>query len=526
VERSLAKGVTVPRGTSMHALLGKGDVTTCEFRTSHDLALWPLQIVKASYFSFAPDLPLSSLPVAQKIMSGVRLRLKTTAGLTFAQLALDRLQLFLSGSDEVAYKLYELCLGSSAGVVIAPTTRPLPWYEFLPARAAQRIGFDDHEALLPVTLRSFQGYRLVQEYFAFPHRFLFVALDGLGAGLRRHTGDEIEIVLLFDRAEPALDRVVDAANFSLHCVPAINLFAKRRVDRIHVKENVYEYHVVPDITRPMDFEIYNISTVVGYGIGSDSERRFLPLYAAHHHETADHQAYFAIQREPRQLSASQRRNGFRSSYVGSEVFISLVDPDEAPFRSDIRELAVEASCTNRDLPLQMPLGVEDTDFTLDIAAPISRIRCIKGPSNPYSPPGHGPVGWQFVSQLSLNYLSLLDLDEEQGAAAVREILRLYVPGTNADLKTQIEGIRSVQVRPLVRRLPVAGPICFGRGLEIALEVDEIAFQGGSAFLFGCVMEQFFARHVSINSFTETVLRSMQRGDIMRWTPQCGRRPIL
>jgi type VI secretion system protein ImpG len=69
-------------------------------------------------------------------------------------------------------------------------------------------------------------------------------------------------------------------------------------------------------------------------------------------------------------------------------------------------------------------------------------------------------------------------------------------------------------------------VTFGRGLEVTLDVDELAFQGGSAFLFGCVMEQFLARHVSINSFTETVLRSSARGEIMRWVPRCGDRPIL
>jgi type VI secretion system protein ImpG len=59
-----------------------------------------------------------------------------------------------------------------------------------------------------------------------------------------------------------------------------------------------------------------------------------------------------------------------------------------------------------------------------------------------------------------------------------------------------------------------------------VEVDDMAFQGGSAFLFGAVMERFFARYVSINSFTETVLRSTARGELMRWVPKCGQRPIL
>jgi type VI secretion system protein ImpG len=94
------------------------------------------------------------------------------------------------------------------------------------------------------------------------------------------------------------------------------------------------------------------------------------------------------------------------------------------------------------------------------------------------------------------------------------------------MSRQIDGVQSVRVKPVVRRLPLPGPIACGRGLEITLEVDDLAFQGGSAFLFGAVMEQFFARYVSINGFTETVLRSGARGEIMRWVPRCGERAIL
>jgi type VI secretion system protein ImpG len=89
---------------------------------------------------------------------------------------------------------------------------------------------------------------------------------------------------------------------------------------------------------------------------------------------------------------------------------------------------------------------------------------------------------------------------------------------------------------VVRRLPPApeerqhggstSALAFGRGLQIAIDVDEMAFEGGSAFVLGSVLEQYFARYVSLNSFTETVLRSTRRGDIHRWQPHWGTRPTL
>jgi type VI secretion system protein ImpG len=166
-----------------------------------------------------------------------------------------------------------------------------------------------------------------------------------------------------------------------------------------------------------------------------------------------------------------------------------------------------------------------TDFTLEDAAPVHAVRCVKGPSRPVAPLGEGTLAWRFISHLSLNYLSLLDNGEKEGAEALRQMLELYAPAVNVAMRRQIEGVRSVRTRPSVRRLPFTGPLAYGRGIQIELEVEELAFEGGSAFLFGSVMEQFFARHVSINSFTETVLRSNARGEILRGTPRCGQRPI-
>jgi type VI secretion system protein ImpG len=172
------------------------------------------------------------------------------------------------------------------------------------------------------------------------------------------------------------------------------------------------------------------------------------------------------------------------------------------------------------------LGVGKTDFTLDIAAPITSARVISGPSRPHAPIADGAISWRAINHLALNYLSLVNSTPHEGAAALRELLELYAPSASVGARRQIEGIRSVSVRPVVRRLPGRGPLTFGRGLEITTSVDEMAFEGGSAFILGSVLDRYFARHVSINSFTETVLRSESRGEIKRWLPEWGARPTL
>jgi type VI secretion system protein ImpG len=275
----------------------------------------------------------------------------------------------------------------------------------------------------------------------------------------------------------------------------------------------------------MDYEVHSVQEVLGYGTGVNSEWRFLPFYNAFHAEDRQHKAYYTVQREPRLMSQVQQREGPRTSYIGTELYLSLVDAHETPFPAELRQLGVRALCTNRDLPVLMPLGGAKGDLILTQTAPVKNITVIKGPSRPQSALREGSVAWKLINQLSLNHLSLSDGDAEQGAAALRQILRLYAQSGDAGAQRQIDGVRSVQMQQVVRRLPMPGPITFGRGVEVKIEVDDLSFEGASAFLLGCVLERFVARHVSMNGFTQLRLHSTGRGDILVGQPQCGLRPI-
>jgi type VI secretion system protein ImpG len=527
-EGALAEGVAIPRQTSLRSILGKGEQTPCEYRTAHEVTLWPLEIAEAEYFTNMGVVSGASLPAGNKPKAGIRLRIRATAGQKLQEIGLDRLMIFLRGQDEQPMQLYEQFIGNASAVVIRPVGQRSSWNVVLEAASIRQAGFADDEALLPYGPRSFSGYRLLQEYFVFPERFLFVEFTGLREALSRCEGEELELITLFDRLDPQLENKISAGNFALFCTPAINLFPKR-ADRIHLSDRDTEYHVVPDRTRPLDYEVFQVTGLTGHGTSAEDEQEFLPFYAcndlSHYH---DHMAFYALRRERRVLSSAQKRRGPRSSYIGSETFVSLVDAIQAPYSGELKQLSVQMLCTNRDLPLQMPVGRGRTDLTLDIGAPVESVRCLVGPTRPRPSQAYmqGEVAWRLINHLSLNYLSLIDTDEQQGAAALREMLSLYGGLAEASVKKQIEGIKSVQSRQVTRRIPAPGPIAFGRGLEITLNLDEAAFEGTGVFLISAIMEQFFARYVSINSFTETCVKTVDRGEVMRWSVRTGQRHLL
>ena len=524
---ALNAGYRIPRGAAMRSVLGKDDATACEYRTAHEVTLWPIELVEAKFFTHGGRIEGVDARLPANVKAGLRLRLRTTNGMPFARLGFDRLALHLRGSDEMPGQIYEKLLGSVEGVLALPGSRPAGRHTLLPKTALRPRGFAEEDALLPSGQRSFQGYRLLQEYFAFAQRFLFVELAGLQSAVAACAEQELEIIVLLSRGDARLEQALDHTNFALNCTPVVNLF-QRRADRINLTGDQFEYHVLPDRTRPMDFEVHQVESVTGYGTGTDAEQEFHPLYSARDlgAATVAGQAYYQIRREPRLLSQRQRQRGPRSSYIGSETFITLVDAREAPYHHSLRQLGLVAWCTNRDLPLSMSLGVGKTDFILEQGGPVQSVRVLGGPSQPFPSFAEGGVAWRLINQLSLNYLSLADTDPDQGARALRELLALYCHPLDLTSQRQVEGVRSVSSKTVTRRMPAPGPITFGRGLEITVTMDDGAFEGAGAFVLGGVLSHFFTQYVSINSFAETVVRTVGRGEIMRWKAAEGVCAIL
>ena len=526
---SLAEGFGIPRHTALRSLLRKGDATPCTYRTAHDLMLWPLEVERGEYIGSPSALPEVDFPGEAPLKSGIRVRLKVNAGLKFSELSLDTLDIYLRGKDAIPMRLYEHISANAVGLAARPagSTKKSDWIVWGKSDI-EPLGFEPTQALLPVGPRSFDGYRLLHEYFAFAQRFMFVRVKGLKRAIRRARDTGLDLLILFDRADPALEAQVTTGLFDLHCTPAVNLFPKR-MDRVHLSHREHEYHIVPELNRPMDFEVFSVDSVVGYGKAAEPEREFLPFYSVTHPSFhLSPSAYYSLRREKRLLSSRrQRRNiGPRSSYIGSETFVSLVDAEQAPISTGLRQLGIEAWCTNRDLPLLMSLGSGSTDFTWDFSGPVDSVRAVAGPSRPRPSPVDGDTHWRLISHLTLNYLSIAGTDGGEGVVALRELLGLYAFLDENQVRKEIEGLVHVATTPVFRRITTSDGSAFGRGLEVGLDFDETQFEGTGCFLLGAVLEQFFSKYVSLNSFTETVVRTVDRGEIKHWPMRNGRRQVL
>jgi type VI secretion system protein ImpG len=184
----------------------------------------------------------------------------------------------------------------------------------------------------------------------------------------------------------------------------------------------------------------------------------------------------------------------------------------------------------------LPVGQGGADFRLvdDIALDL---RCAFGPTGPGEPVvsqlrsrgemAHtGTVAWRLVNMLSTNHLGLVERGAGRNAEALREMLSMFGELSDSVTERRIRGVRSVDSRPVVRRIRQRSGVGAARGTEITVTLDEKAFEGAGVFLLGAVLDRFFAEYAAFNHFTQTVIRSVERGEVMRWPPRIGRRTPL
>ncbi|MCK7513621.1 MAG: type VI secretion system baseplate subunit TssF [Desulfobacterales bacterium] len=509
----------VPRGTPLRSAARQGRRRrACEFRTAHDVTLLAARADRAREFILrAPDLPLTR-PAGSPRGQGAACACACArpAGLTLRpDWRSTGCASSSRGADEVADRACTSCCSATRlGVVVRPAGAPAPWHELLPRPSRSRpVGLRRRRGAAARTRpRSFQGYRLLQEYFAFPQRFLFVDLAGLAPRLRRCSGNELELVAAASSAATRGSRAsVDAAQLRAASARRRSTCFPSAPTASTSPSAAYEYHVVPDRTRPMDFEVYEVTGVTGLRrpapTASSGSCRFYAAFAPASSPRARARYLHASQREPRLLSAAQRRSGPRSSYIGSEVFIcAWWIADEAPFRRELRQLCGD-SAVHQPRPAAAPCrsGLRRDRLRCSrSAAPVQRDPLPdSGPSAPdvvAARRRHRAGG--SISQLSLNYLSLAD--DRRAARAPRRCAscsRLYAPiGEPADAPAD-RGPAAGRRRGLwSRRLPDAGPGHLRpRPGGRRWTVDELALRGRQRVpASAACWSSFFARHVSIN----------------------------
>lgn len=508
----LAAGIRLEPGTEIETAENLRD-GECRFRTAYPVELWPIRIEAATLTGRPINAPAN--PRGLGAASVLRLTLRTTSpDVGFDKLDLSSLRFFLRGTPQVAQALYELLFTSTLSIALADGVNDAAPVIMGP-EMIRPVGFEPDEGLLPYPARSFIGYRLLSEHFAFPEKFLFFDLTGIERKLLLGAGDKLEVFIYLSRGVTELERTVSTDSFALGCTPIVNLFAMR-AEPIRLTERHFEYRVVADARRPRGVEVYAIENVQ-LTSPTGTEVAAEPFYSIRHGRADHEESHF--------WHATRRPAA--EGVGGSDLFLGLV--------SDAFDLDVPAHWTasidilafNRDLPAQLPFGTGRPRLQLaKNTAGIAGLSLLTAPT-PTLRPRLGKLGrWRLVSHLLLNHLSLTDTIE--GADALREILKLYDLKDSRETTALIDSITGISASRGTARAPDGGGVAaFCRGVDIRLDLAEGVLGGGGGFLLGAVLDRFFGLYASINAFTRLTVATKGHDRVLKqWPPRAGLKPLL
>ncbi len=468
----LTAGYDVPRHTKLFAQTTEG--LTCRFQTAYPVTLWPLEVVEAEFTNKAR---FDFLDSDSRIASVLRLRLESR-GAAFSDLEIKQLRFHLNGNSHLTGRLYELLFHHCTGIALHDrvTGRAVS----IPISNLRSVGFEADEEVIPYPLQSHPAYRLLQEYFWLPEKFLFFDILGLD---RNPSIIDLDILFLFDIA-PRERLPITCDTFALGCTPIVNLFS-RTSEPIRIDHTKTEYRLIPDARREQTTEIHSILSVSSSSNPAEQSRQLYPLYGTSGADSLRQNAFWYARRVLTE----------RLDLMGTDVFLSFVDLAFNPSQPPTETAFAHLLCTNRNLASQLQ---ENTLLQTEDPGPISHIHCLRKPTAAGYPPLGGASRWALISNLSLNHLSLGD--DEESLEALKKILSLYSLSNSPAVQQQINSLQKMTVRKVTRRMGGEGWQDFRQGLRVHLDISRESSGGSTTYLFLTVLEKFLSLHASVNSF--------------------------
>ena len=460
-------GMVLPKGT-MLTTARTVDGAPCRFRTSYPVEFWPFSVAECEWRQ--PE--RLQRPIRVPGAAGVvRMRLQCFKDVSFDKLGMKSVRFYLNGETNAVHTLYELMCNNCVAIMVRDPQQPGGKTSIISCDQLRAVGFEEDENVLPYPRRSFDGYRLLQEYFTLPEKFLFFELQGLDALQEAGCKEQAEILFFFSRfdrpeRQQALETGITAKTFRMGCTPVVNLY-EQTAEPIMITHAQHEYRVMPDVRHQRTTEIFSIDEVLATNPSKRSITRLEPLYAYRFQTREKNKQVFwhGIRRE--------NKLGVREP---SSMHVSLVDIDGQLAEPDAEVLTVRCTCSNHDLPSRLPFGSEQGDFAAEEFPAVKLITSLRRPSQSYDPPSGKGQLWRLASQLSLNYLSL----SEEGVSALQEILRLHNFTGSSYLENQIGGITSLSTQRHFALMRSGYGSTPARGTRVEIDFDERQFVGGGA----------------------------------------------
>ena len=504
VKGKLTSRFKVAKGTEFFAHALEGGI--CRFQTTCDVDLYPL-IVNTIDLVSTLDLPKELGAFTHHRV--LRINMTSLAG-SITDINLQNMRFHIAGDPIIQNKIYEALFLSeskcavSFGPLLHPT-RMIPAQENL----ISPVGFAPEEAMLPYPDHGHPGYRLLQEYFAYPQKFMF--LDVNGATFK---SEQKELTLYIELADEVGLEAKDISNqiLQLGCVPLINLFHKIS-EPLRIDHKRLEYRLTADQRREETTEIHSIKRILGVYEGQRDPYSLAPYFSYKHTEFTQDQSKFWHSRR----KSSQSLKG-----LGNDLFVSFVDYDFNPTVPGTQSVYAELLCTNRFMAANMPA---QTELQSDASLPTTKIYCLDRPTQQKYPNRETASQWRLISHLALGHLSLTD--SKVSINMLRELIQHYGDFGEGQIIPELTIIQDFQAERAMQRIGYEAWRGFVQGTRFELTFVEGTSRDTSELLFGNILNHVLPQFASTNSFTQLAIKKKNlKGIWKEWVPRSGNKALI
>ena len=505
----------------------------CAYRTASKVKVWPIALEAARYFGRPAG--LSSVGCDPDPSAEAGLVLSVSANFpdlnenSFSALALDELNIQFAGSSTTMGRLYEQVHAHLVGFgLVYERASGDRKYVRLPKEIVQEPSFEADDYCLPHNKRSFNGFALLREYFAFPQRFFGLRLSGLEKYLKSVEGRTIHLVFETSRSQPTLEAEVKADSFALNTINVVNLYDADGLS-VTVRDKYHDI-ALPDLPHR---EIYSVKKVRAQrknrkivdcvGLYTSSGKRL----------QEDLLPRFSIKQLPR-LFEDQDRFEHQATYVGNESVLTLHDPTENAPENAIRSLRVDCLCSSRYLPEILFESDQRAEFQLenDQKTPVT---IVHGPTVPRenlilrrrrTTKDSGAALWRLISFLSVSKHGLDFGESDDTARGLREILELFSDISERATQNDIQELKSISTEPSQHTIVRNGVAFPALGTKITLRFSKASLFNSGLFLFVSVLERFLAEFAAANTFTRTKVVTDDGLLDFSFPPRTGTGPLV
>ncbi len=480
----LQSGNQIKKGTMLASNAIAEHQVVCQFQTTADVQLLPIKLL--------------GVDISQEKLGATKLTLKLFAGteFIFKNLALQRLNIYLHGQSSNVNCLYQLLTSKIKSVCFMEHDKKNKLVTPISEsnqNAISALHLTLEDSMIPDVTNSHPGFHLLQEYFSFPEKYHFVALD-FSDVVWSDDSHNCDVEIIFDDTS-LMDLAISTDNFKLYCAPAINLY-QQTSEPIFIDHLRSEYRLYPDVNHTEAVQLYKINNVDSSVI-----------------KTGNKKHYYEFSRQDL-LDSGKCFYQLSQQYLGavSEYFLRLRDV----FDTEEEYLSCDMLVHNAHIASQClyEKSLMLSDYSLvDIISATNLLR----PSQFCPNKNSNTTAWRLLALLNMNSQVLKSVDDLQ---YVLRLLDCKQDKKNQRMIKAIHGFSNCSSNQFISGI-------FYHGLQLHLQVKEEGFVNqAEIYLFGQIFRNFLCDYVAINHFIELTIECLPSNRILQWPPMLGNRQIL